>query len=531
MLLTFALKIYAVAVSDRMEIIMQHSIGKTIKELRKSRGLTQEELAERIGVTAQAISKWENESGMPDLSQIVPLAHIFGVSADTLLGTGDVNKDEDVSEILARAQRKITFPLTVECLTEKYKILLDGLKVYPNNFDLIMQCMELEISLAYPSNKTYDEENARALYESCERHANTICAYDQNVNHVLRARMIMLMLHSAFGNLDEAKKQGERFPVRADFNIHNMYAIFAHWQKEYKIETRSLEHYIMNLLHALMHASVSLGAAYDKLGETEKAFGVYERTIGMLDALFKDEIKLPFHHVEGGDLYVLLAEKAMELGEMACALDSLEKAIGYDLGARQAFKERGYRTECPMLDQVADRVGDRYQNIKEIISKECFEPLYDSERFCELLEKIKKHYGAGFDMSFFDLFKKKKKEQPIEELQWNKMWDLWMDEEAVSPYAELMLYEAEVNNGGHDQFFENASNSEDDELPRIVETLCSILGDTLKANLQKAYKAFTELYDDEDALSEIYEECDNVFYDNEGEVEALLKEYARTMQV
>ena len=134
-------------------------------------------------------------------------------------------------------------------------------------------------------------------------------------------------------------------------------------------------------------------------------------------------------------------------------------------------------------------------------------------------------------MSFFDLFKKKKKEQPIEELQWNKMWDLWAEEEAESPYAELMLYEAEVNNGGHDQFFENASNSEDDELPRIVETLCSILGDTLKANLQKAYKAFTELYDDEDALCEIYEECDNVFYDNEGEVEALLKEYARTMQV
>ena len=71
---------------------MQHSIGKTIKDLRKSRGLTQEELAEKIGVTAQAISKWENESGMPDLSQIVPLAHVFGVSTDTLLGTGDIKK-------------------------------------------------------------------------------------------------------------------------------------------------------------------------------------------------------------------------------------------------------------------------------------------------------------------------------------------------------------------------------------------------------------------------------------------------------
>ena len=41
--------------------------------------------------------------------------------------------------------------------------------------------------------------------------------------------------------IDEAKKQGERFPVRADFNIHNMYAIFAHWQKEYKTKAPAYE--------------------------------------------------------------------------------------------------------------------------------------------------------------------------------------------------------------------------------------------------------------------------------------------------
>ena len=147
-------------------------------------------------------------------------------------------------------------------------------------------------------------------------------------------------------------------------------------------------------------------------------------------------------------------------------------------------------------------------------------------------------------MGFFDLFKRlkdrkskntitvaKKREPTPEELLINKMWDLWAEEKLPSPVADLMLYQAEVNNGGHDQFFENASNTEEDNLPEIVETLCSVLGDTLKANLQKAYKAYLELYDDEDALCEIYEECDSVFYENEGEVEALLKEYARTMQV
>ena len=57
---------------------MTESIGKTIRRLRKERGLTQEELAERLNVTSQAVSKWESESGMPDISQIVPLASVFG---------------------------------------------------------------------------------------------------------------------------------------------------------------------------------------------------------------------------------------------------------------------------------------------------------------------------------------------------------------------------------------------------------------------------------------------------------------------
>lgn len=49
---------YILIVTKQRRCCMQHSIEKTIKELRKSRGLTQEELAEKIGITAQAISKW-----------------------------------------------------------------------------------------------------------------------------------------------------------------------------------------------------------------------------------------------------------------------------------------------------------------------------------------------------------------------------------------------------------------------------------------------------------------------------------------
>ena len=67
---------------------MDH-IGQKIRELRKKADLTQDRLAEMLGVTAQAVSKWEVGSASPDLSLIAPLCRVFGVTADELLGIAE----------------------------------------------------------------------------------------------------------------------------------------------------------------------------------------------------------------------------------------------------------------------------------------------------------------------------------------------------------------------------------------------------------------------------------------------------------
>ena len=118
-------------------------------------------------------------------------------------------------------------------------------------------------------------------------------------------------------------------------------------------------------------------------------------------------------------------------------------------------------------------------------------------------------------MSFFDLFRRKKKELPEEDLKWNKMWALWADEEAISPYAELMTYESEVNNGGHMQFFDNVSNTED--LAQVVKALFDVLRGVLRENIEKAYNAYLEYEgndEKEDMLTDILDECDDVFYND-----------------
>lgn len=62
------------------------SMGKRITALRKEKGLTQEQLAEKLGVSAQAVSKWENDVSCPDISILKELAAVLGVSTDELLG-------------------------------------------------------------------------------------------------------------------------------------------------------------------------------------------------------------------------------------------------------------------------------------------------------------------------------------------------------------------------------------------------------------------------------------------------------------
>ncbi len=72
----------------------QESIGKFIMELRREKGLTQMELADKLGVTDKAVSKWENGRCMPDLSLIKPLCDILDISINELLSGKRLTKEE-----------------------------------------------------------------------------------------------------------------------------------------------------------------------------------------------------------------------------------------------------------------------------------------------------------------------------------------------------------------------------------------------------------------------------------------------------
>lgn len=87
---------------------MNETIGKRIARLRKEKGMSQENLAEKLGVSSQAVSKWENDQSCPDISLLPQLARLLGITADELL-TGK----SDQVQLLPEKQRKPLEELTL----------------------------------------------------------------------------------------------------------------------------------------------------------------------------------------------------------------------------------------------------------------------------------------------------------------------------------------------------------------------------------------------------------------------------------
>ena len=80
---------------------MKQTIGKNIYDLRKKRNMTQDELAEKMGVSSQAVSKWEKDLSIPDLSILIELSNYFHISLDEL-----VKEKESTVDFLPLEERK-----------------------------------------------------------------------------------------------------------------------------------------------------------------------------------------------------------------------------------------------------------------------------------------------------------------------------------------------------------------------------------------------------------------------------------------
>ena len=130
---------------------MEETIGKRIARYRKEKGMTQEALAEIMGISAQAVSKWENDASYPEIGLLPLLSKTLGVTTDAIL-TG---KDDKV-KVVPESQRK-----SLDAMTLRIRVIsAEGDKIRVN---LPMSLVKMAMSLGIEIGPAYLGENGDAL--------------------------------------------------------------------------------------------------------------------------------------------------------------------------------------------------------------------------------------------------------------------------------------------------------------------------------------------------------------------------------
>lgn len=128
---------------------MNISIGSNIKTARKKIGMTQEELASQLGITAQAVSRWESETGMPDISMVVPLARTLSVSTDTLFGlTQHSYNNLYILEVKNKIDAMFDGTRKAESALETIHYLQEEVLKDPANYDILCLYVERTANLS-----------------------------------------------------------------------------------------------------------------------------------------------------------------------------------------------------------------------------------------------------------------------------------------------------------------------------------------------------------------------------------------------
>lgn len=297
------------------------SIGATIKKLRRERDMTQEQLAEFLGITANAVSQWECDRTAPDISQLPLLANIFRVSADVLLGIDVEAKNAKIEEIYQEIRE-------LWCVGQRdlaEKICREGLAQFPDSY-ILME--ELASCLSYSNNRAKLEESI-SLFERIRTAAN-----DDNAKNFAIGKLCGLYME--VGKQETAKQLAESVPdliyKKEDFRLMTLCGEDWAYELRNRIQL-DFNSYIWKLRNLILTFK-------DKhpLFTEEERLVLWQKAIDMVKLFYEngdygfDEQLLIDAHFNKSRIFTTLGDSESALGELEKMLTHIAPFDNYSEG-------------------------------------------------------------------------------------------------------------------------------------------------------------------------------------------------------
>lgn len=295
------------------------SFGTTIKKLRRERDLTQEELAEKLSISPQAISRWETDAAMPDISLLPTLCNYFNVSADVLLGIDLEKKKERIESIREDADKYSSRGYN----DKAREILAAGLREYPDSYAIMNDLM-------YVASWQYNANQEKTAYlDEAIRLGETILEKSTDDSYREGAKQILCFSYRDAGRKDEAVKLAHSLPCIA-ISSEMLLSSVCSGDEGYKAK----QHEASALMQFLSNSLDSMQTKLDS-GEyvyTEEELAVLrDKRIALLHIFFENG-DFGFYHCHLCDTHTEQARYYMKTGKNEKALSHIISAAEHAIG-------------------------------------------------------------------------------------------------------------------------------------------------------------------------------------------------------
>ena len=387
---------------------MTTTIGQRIKNFRKNAGLSQAELAGRIGVTAQTVSKWECDVGLPDIVQIIPLAEVLDVSTDAILGA-DANMEANIKAAYDAVEEKWKDGVDNQSpdRTDMHRTFdfftaaRDLFRRYPMNFDVAMYGVKRggwllgHIERGLPEIKGFD---AKSVMRDVERMCRTIIIYDDDIKAKLDAKLHLAIAYHSVREFEKEKEELEGLPE------------MSYWHAKYSSSVAlSANDDMIECAKAGFEGACdeflfwlrAIGESYSAAAKRPEAIAACRNLISFCDVFtdFCDVRELCFLKGMG---YLLIAQNEIRNGSYDRALDAIESMTDANLDfyeSCKAMKSGSAKSGTIYYDAVTDAPWwDNIESIAGFVKRQLMwavsdfadktgNPVVTSERYKKCVER------------------------------------------------------------------------------------------------------------------------------------------------
>ena len=367
------------------------NISKCIVQKRKEKGITQEKLAEYIGVSKAAVSKWESGQSYPDILLLPELATFFNVSVDELLGYSPQLTNEDIKKMYNKLSHEFAVKPFDEVMEQCNKII----KEYYSCFPFLLSMIQL---LLNHSTLAKTEDIKKEILQQCILLSQRVKEESESISDFKSANSMEALAEMGLGNSEEVIRllNDKLVPYSGDDVMLIMaYQMLGENDQANKVNQILLYQNVIDTL-TLLTNYLSLHMMEPVLFEQ-----IYSQGIQIIDSFQMKEIitNAVFGiHIVAAQGYLLQQEKEK-------ALNALKQYVNIVCGYQYPLRLKGNRyfnqVDTWLEDNITigtsspiDEITIKTNFIKIVDENPTFTPLREDEQYKKILKNLKEKLGA-----------------------------------------------------------------------------------------------------------------------------------------